>query len=99
MDPAVLQNGETRHDRVSAMVTRMRSNVFDAFFPDPKEVSHQTHGSLRTSFRTALHSQRISEAVDGRFLQDLANSHAPAVGKRHNVRTLCHAPNRAEIQA
>lgn len=38
VDPAVLQNGETRHDRVSAIVSRMRGNVFDAFFPDPSEV-------------------------------------------------------------
>lgn len=45
VDPEVLRYGETRHDRVSAIVSRLRGNVFDAFFPPSSEVRARDLGS------------------------------------------------------
>ena len=38
VDPAVLRNGETRQDRMSASVAKFRSAAYDAIFPSPKSV-------------------------------------------------------------
>ena len=38
VDPAVLRNGETRQDRLSASLAKFRSAAYDAIFPNPRSV-------------------------------------------------------------
>ena len=38
VEPAVLRNGETRQDRLSASLAKFRSAAYDAIFPNPRSV-------------------------------------------------------------